>query len=92
MHQASDDRAYFIRLEKRLNEEKSKIIQLENILFQKEDLEKLDLFGKIYSKIDKLDRSRLLEEEKLKVKVSEQRIDIDKLLKSQKVGTSRLDL
>lgn len=90
--QCADDRGYFIKLEKQLLNQNRQVEALENIVFQKEELESLDLFGKIFKQIQKVDNSRTVEEESLKVHQNELRIDLERLNGANDTTQRRLDL
>jgi len=52
----------------------------------------MDLFGKIFKKIDKVDKSRLVEEEGIKVKQNEISIDLERISSAQNIVKKRLEL
>mgnify|MGYP006893274774 CR=1 FL=1 len=52
----------------------------------------MDLFGKIFLRIDKVDKGRLVEEELIKVKQTEIKIDTDRLINGFDHVSKRLDL
>ena len=69
--QCADDRSYYFKVERQLRLCETRLNQLENIIYQREDLEGMDLFKKIFDKIKTVDSERLVEEQKLRTMCQE---------------------
>lgn len=71
--QAVEDRSYIIKIQKMFQRMMVKIEDLERIIFQKDELEELDLFGKIFQKINNLDKNRIIDDRALGFKIEQQK-------------------
>ena len=91
IRQAADDRGYCIALEKQMLAQRQQITTLEDILFDRRDLAGMDLFGKIYSRIKDVDCARLVEEQKLHVRVCDNSRDVKALTNTSEKILQRMD-
>ena len=66
VQQSNIDRRELAGLEERLSVYTSKVQQMEDILYQKDDLERMALFDKIFKSIKTVDKNHLAESEKLR--------------------------
>jgi hypothetical protein len=66
VQQSNIDRRELSGLEERLSAYTSKVQQMEDILYQKDDLERMALFDKIFKSIKTVDKNHLAESEKLR--------------------------
>ena len=66
--------------------------RLEDIIYQRNDFENMDLFAKIYDKIHSNDRTRTIEEDKINILVREHKILLDNVIHAQAKSVVREDL
>ena len=65
--QISEDRTYLMKMEKEVEDQKKHLTRLEDIIYQKSELEEMDLFAKIYNRINVNNKNSIVEDDKLNI-------------------------
>jgi len=62
LSQQSADRTEFIRFQLRIHQLHEKVLVLENVLFEKDENGRMQLFDKVFDAIKEVDQQRIVEE------------------------------